>query len=55
MKHLWLNITELTNKMNIYFKKDINELKLIYYKLGPILESFFILYKVMYEDDVINN
>ncbi len=45
VQHLWLNLSELQSLMNSLYKKETGELKGLYFKLGPVLESFFITYK----------
>ena len=52
IKTLWINLTELQSLLKSILKKDyLQEMKSLYFKLGPILESFFIIYKIMYEDE----
>jgi hypothetical protein len=53
---LWINVTQYLSIIKKTFKKDINEIKSIYIKLGPILQCYFILYKVIFEqENEINN
>jgi hypothetical protein len=35
--------------MSSIFSKEISELKGLYFKIGPIVECFFIIYKGMYD------
>ena len=37
--------------MTTLFAKELSELKGLYFKLGPIVESFFIIYKVLYDQE----
>lgn len=51
LNNLWLNITEFLSLLNEWFQDTHNLLNPITQKLQPILESFFIMYKILSEEE----
>ncbi len=51
---LWMNATEILSIINDLYPSDFETVKHIINSLKPIIESFFISYKVLYnEEDLI--
>jgi hypothetical protein len=46
LNHLWINVSELLVILNDLFSSSINAVNPLIYKLTPILECFFIIYKI---------
>ena len=51
LQALWINITEFLSTLNEIFANNWAVLSPISHKLQPVLESFFIIYKILNDDE----
>ena len=51
LQSLWINITEFLSSLNEIFANNWAILSPISHKLQPVLESFFIIYKILNDDE----
>jgi len=51
LQALWINITEFLSSLNEIFANNWAILSPISHKLQPVLESFFIIYKILNDDE----
>ena len=51
INEMWINLTELLTVLNTLYPDSVNLSNPIIHKTIPILESFFIIYRIMYDDE----